>query len=155
LIARGEAHFDLDELSKAQDDFSAALERGRQNVKIRAVCTLHLTRTFLKQELLAEANKLWAAWQGLKDKVQHQLIHALAEEVGEELQSRMKDFTILRSEENLDPKYHVRALRAFLARQAGVRYKSIAKRQEALGGISRSTYHNWIKGKDDPPAGDS
>lgn len=147
LIARGEAYFDLGELKKAWDDFSAALDKGRQNVKIRAVCSLHLARTALKDGGLAEANRLWESWLQLRDNVEHRLIHALAAEVAKDLEKHVKDYTVVHSVRNLNADFHVRELRAFLVKQAEARYETVEERRKALGNIGRTTYYNWKNGK--------
>jgi tetratricopeptide (TPR) repeat protein len=147
LIARGEAYFDLGELNKAWGDFDAALDKGQQNIKIRAVCSLHLARTALKDGGLAEANRLWESWLLLKDNVEHRLIHALAAEVAKDLEKHVKDYTVVHSVRNLNPDFHVRELRAFLVKQAEARYETVEERRKALGNIGRTTYYNWKNGK--------
>jgi len=147
LIARGEAYFDLGELKKAWDDFDAALDKGRHNLKVRAICTLHLARTALKDGCLAEANQLWESWLPLQDNVEHQLIHVLAAEVGEDLQKHLKDFTVAHGVRNLNADFHVRQLLAFLVKQTEARYQTVDERTRALGGIGRTTYYNWKNGK--------
>lgn len=146
LIARGEALFDQNEIAKATDDFEEARRRSGDNLKIRAVCSLHLARSFVIQNRLAEAERAWAAWAQVKRFVEHQLIHALASQVRDSLDSQAADFQLLHTEPDLTATKHIHALCAHLVRQVEKRYKHVNQRAKALG-VTRQTYHNWKRGK--------
>jgi tetratricopeptide (TPR) repeat protein len=140
LIARGEASFDQRKYEDARHDFEDAVN-GSANLKVKAVCALHLTRTLLEEKRLSEAERAWATWMSVKDRVQHALIHALASEVNGKLNEHIKGFTIEPGEKKLDLNHHVSALKEYLARTAVDRFQGIGKAADALG-VSAQTVYN-------------
>ena len=101
-------------------------------------------RTHLARNQFREADQQWSLWVQIREKIQHGLILALAAEVGAELALRREDFTVSRSDDNLDANSHIKRLCSFLIGQASLKFDTVEKRCAALH-ISRQTYYNWLK----------
>jgi tetratricopeptide (TPR) repeat protein len=151
LIVRSEARILLREIDEARKDLREALElneygKKQANIKVEAVCQLHLARSFALEHDGREAKHCFARWKQLEKKVEHGIIHELAAEVEKDIRGLSKDFVIPADAESLNYNEHLKELQKFLVNQAKQRTQTIQETTEKLK-ISRQTLHQWQEKK--------
>lgn len=145
-IANGEAHLELKNYGLAEEQFKNASNLGgAANGQVRAVCHLHLANTYLKQDLLRDAEQHINAWSQLKSDVENEVVQDQGRRLEAEFKIRMSDFIVSRQVPTLNYDEHVKRLRDFLIDEARRRYgnrstESVAKEL----GVTRQTIHNWL-----------
>lgn len=142
LIARGEARVDLGYISDAINDFDAALRSGFDNLKVRAVCHLHLANAFLQQNDIRRSHQHLDHWKELKPVLQNAFARHLELKVTTAWKSTTKDFIVRWETIGHEPAQLETKLHGFLTAWAKANSKS-DEQAAALLKISKQTFYNW------------
>ena len=142
LLAKGEARMHRGLYPQACSDFEAALEAGKKNPKISAMCYLYLTQAYAKDNDIRKATENHSRWLKLTGKIETATVRRLAFEADKALRSESEDFTLRLSATEMNPKEAEAALRAFMVKWAQKNSKTDAEAQSLLR-ISKQTYYNW------------
>jgi hypothetical protein len=144
LIAGSEADLSLGKYVAARHKLQIALRDVHNNPQTEAVCHLRLAATWLGENSLSKAEEHFAVWTRVRDGIQNQVVHTIAESVREVLEEGQEDFTISHKTKKLKYEDHEKRLLQFLyklASRSSSKEVDIAKRL----GLSRTTLHNRLK----------
>ncbi len=143
-ITLGEVHYSKGQYRDAIDAFERALEFGKSNRKIFAVCHLHLARTYLKAKHPHRAQQHFATWDDTKRARENVFIQNLSEEIRKELEG-LKYFTVPQDIEDLSAKNRLKAYRNWLATTAMARSGDNYTRASGLLKVTEPTLREWLK----------
>lgn len=151
LIVRSETSILLGRMDSARADLSRALElnvdgKGQSNPKVEAICYLHLARSYALDHNGRDAERYFARWKQLEQRVEHGVIRQMARDIEKEIECLRRDFVIRADTDNLSYGDHLKALQRFLVNQAMQRGQTIQEATKTLK-ISRQTLHQWQKEK--------
>jgi tetratricopeptide (TPR) repeat protein len=145
-LTLGEAKYYMNDYPGAIEAFDKALEFGHTNRKVFAVCHLHLSRTYLKNNEPSKASAHFNTWKDTRRALENAFVRGLVSEVTKSLEAMTKDFTINENDPELNADVHIKALRRWLAnaalRASNDNYKKAA---QTLGVQAEATIRNWLK----------
>jgi tetratricopeptide (TPR) repeat protein len=145
-VALGEALLANGEIDDAVVQIEHALDGAAQNLKLKAICCLHLADANQKAGKLDRAHDWFVQYRQLGPLVQHRFVEERAKEVDRKLNSA--DSLVISSSGDLDYRTQETRLRRFLLQAAKRRCTDVSEIVNTLG-ISKQTYYAWQEERPD------
>lgn len=142
LLARGAARLAIGQHVEACKNVEAALDVGKDNPKVAAMCHLILARGYAYGRDLRKSSQHLNSWNHLKREINTAYLRKLEREALLARKRETDDLVINWDVETLDPKKEEARLHAFLVKWAKDRTQTDAAAIELLR-ISKQTFYNW------------
>ncbi len=139
--------------SDAAASFKEALDLGKNNAKVAAVCHLHLVNVYLMLSDFAKAFYHREQWRVLSPQIQNSFILRLGDATESRMIEKRGDFNIPFSTPILKSKDVHSDLHKFLVRWAMSRVSTNKEAADLLG-IAVNTFNNWRGDKSDGREGE-